>query len=64
MIPIIRRWEIGYKKQNGGEEVIFESLKRTLIKSLTYRVVHFLIHRGEARQGILIRGGWRYQALV
>ena len=26
----------------------FESLKRTLIKSLTYRVVHFFIHLGEA----------------
>ena len=26
----------------------FESLKRTLIKSLTYRIVHFFIHLGEA----------------
>jgi len=25
----------------------FESLKRTLVKSLTYRVVHFFIHLGE-----------------
>ena len=33
---------------------VFETLRRTLVKSLTYRVIHYLIHLGEVYIGIYL----------